>query len=71
MKYVVWDVPSPDGTNIQEKITINEAINRAKAAAQKCDHIYDNDADALTDFLLIHWAWIVEENCNNEKVLLQ
>lgn len=38
-----------------------DAIAEQRRAGRERNFNYASDADALTDFLVIHWAWI-EEN---------
>jgi hypothetical protein len=39
------------------KITEEEAILQQKLAAAQTGHVYDDDKEALADFMTIHWAW--------------
>jgi len=55
-KYVVWD--DLDGLH---KVTVDYAIQFAKLAAEQMSFYYENDEQALQDFLTVHWAWIEEE----------
>jgi len=59
--WVEWDDPGPVEGNIHYKITVQEAIERAKRLGKSCGCPYKNDADALQDFITINWAWITEE----------
>lgn len=55
--HVEYVEPGEDGiTPVTVRITKDEAIRIAKDIAKAHDHEYDNDQDALTDFLVVHWA---------------
>jgi len=43
--------------DIEVSITREEAIDRQKAAAAQKGCVYEDDAEALHDFIRIHWAW--------------
>lgn len=64
MQYVEFDEPDFDGGNIHFRITVQEAIDRAKLAANHLpnnpDFKYVSDAAALDDFLTVHWAWLAD-----------
>jgi len=44
----------PDG---EHRITDVEAVERQRAAGRRQGFKYPSDAAALTDFMMIHWAW--------------
>lgn len=60
MKYIEWDDPGPGGTVEHHSISVDEAIQTAKKVAARRYHVYDNDDDALWDFLSVHWARVIE-----------
>lgn len=53
---VEWDEPDENGGNRHCFISREEAIERAKEAADAKGYVYKNDQAALDDFLTIHWA---------------
>lgn len=55
---IVYVEPDEDGPHeVIVRVTEEEAIRRAKAYAAQKGHVYPNDQEALTDFMVIHWAW--------------
>jgi hypothetical protein len=66
VKFIAYDEPVFDeetGEHIKTKImgiTEREAILRQHKTANSRGHYYNNDIEALQDFITINWAWIVE-----------
>lgn len=59
-KFIAWDEPLPDGRDIIKCCTFDEAINKQKNLADQKGFKYNSDLDALDDFIVVNWAWIVE-----------
>ena len=57
MTRVRWDEPSEAG-DVCRTATIEEAVTMQQDAARKRSYFYDDNLNALGDFLVIHWAWI-------------
>lgn len=58
---VEWAEPGTDGREIDLlRITKSAAIEQQKQSAFLVGYVYDNDQDALIDFLVVHWATIVK-----------
>ena len=57
---VEWWEPDTEGNPVQVRCTVEDAIARSKAVAERRGFVHANDADALSDFLTVHWAWVVE-----------
>lgn len=58
---VEYDELADDGTNVRVRIPNAVAIQRAKLAAAQRGYTYPNDRAALDDFLVVHWAWEVDD----------
>lgn len=60
--WIMWVDPF-DETNEIEFHCIHEksAIEWAKKAAKRSNHVYDSDEQALDDFIVTNWAWKVEK----------
>lgn len=43
------------------RVTPEVAIACSKEAATIRGHVYENDSDALEDFIITNWAWIIPE----------
>lgn len=52
-----WDPDHEEPTLITEA----EAIAQSKAYASSKGHVYPNDHEALVDFIVIYWAWVVPD----------
>lgn len=62
MRYLVWNYPNKDGSVGYEKRTEQEAIAyQRKYALDKHDFVYENDQQALDDYICVNWAYWVEE----------
>jgi hypothetical protein len=61
MKMIAWDEPDLTGNTVRKKLTVKEAIEHQKDAAERHNHVYQSDKEALRDFITIHWAWEEEE----------
>lgn len=67
MKKIRYIEPAEDGIGVNTvTLTEQEAITRQKESVQKYKNLkpgfsYDDDAEALLDFIAVHWAWQVEE----------
>jgi len=62
MRYLVWNYPKEDGTVGYEKRTEAEAIAyQREYAFKKHDFVYENDQQALDDYICVNWAYWVEE----------
>ena len=56
-----WAEPGTDGREIDLiRITTSVAIEQQKQSAFFAGYVYDNDQDALNDFIVVHWATIVK-----------
>lgn len=62
---VKWDTPldnaSPVG-NMCCSCTVEDAIKCQKWGAEKRNHFYKDNIEALWDFIIINWAEIVRKN---------
>ena len=59
--YVKYIVPAYNDDGFEEiTVTIKEAIEiqKQKAAAVRPGFVYENDDDALQDYLTVNWAYI-------------
>lgn len=55
---VFYEPDSITGKANRIEVTEKEAIKQAKAGAFKANgYIYNNDQEALNDFITIHWAF--------------
>ena len=62
MRYLVWTYPKEDGTVGYEKRTEQEAIaHQREYALEKHNFTYENDQQALDDYICVNWAYWVEE----------
>jgi len=55
MKWVVYNELGEDKL---VRVTVEEAIRQAKEAHPEYEY---TDGQALSDFVIVHWAWIEEE----------
>jgi len=61
MRYLVFDEPHQTG-NRKIKRTEAEAIaHQREYAFKKHDFVYENDQQALDDYICVNWAYWVEE----------
>jgi hypothetical protein len=67
LRYVAYDEPifHPDGSgkvvgNQRIIMTVKDATKVSKIIAEHEGHMYSNDEEALEDFIVINWAWLVE-----------
>ncbi len=64
-KYVEWMEPYDCELDVvcTVKVSVEDAIKLQKKVAGKEIHqfVYDNDEQALDDFICVHWGRIVEE----------
>ena len=44
-------------TDGEHRITEAEAIERQRASGRRQGYEYETDEAALSDFMMIHWAW--------------
>ena len=58
VKFVCWTDPDKNGDPVFERISVDEAIARAKHVAKSKGYVYESDKMALEDFIVVHWAWI-------------
>jgi len=61
MRYLVWNYPKEDGTVSYEKRTEAEAIAYQREYAKRHNFVYENDSQALDDYICVNWAYWVEE----------
>jgi hypothetical protein len=65
-KYVEWIEPYytyPDGRTIGPvylKLSVEDAIEVRKVIAAQGNFTYENDQQALDDFIVVHWGKLVE-----------
>jgi hypothetical protein len=52
---IVYNEPSGSG-DATIRLSEDDAIKRAKEYAARKGYVYSSDADALGDFMVIHWA---------------
>jgi hypothetical protein len=45
---------------VNELVTVKEAIARQRAAGATKGYEYADDEEALADFIVVHWAWLVD-----------
>lgn len=58
---VEWAEPGTEGREIDLiRITKSAATEQQKQSAFLSGYVYDNDEDALNDFIVVHWATIVK-----------
>ena len=63
MRYLRYSEPDADGKQKIVRISVEEAIKRAKETAYRHGYTYSNDEDALQDFIAVNWAsWVDEKN---------
>ena len=53
----------PDGENNTKviRVSVEEAIKRAKETANRHNFTYENDEEALQDFIAVNWASYEDE----------
>lgn len=64
MKKYRYIEPAEDGIGVNTvTLTEQEAITKQKETVYtvRDNFSYDDDAEALLDFITVHWAWEVEE----------
>ena len=59
--WVVWDEPDENGNIVRQKISVAAAIARQHDSAREIGFEYLYEKLALDDFLMVHWASLVEE----------
>ena len=63
MRYLQYSEPDIDGKQKIVRVSVQEAIRSAKATAIYVGYFYENDEEALQDFIAVNWAsWIDEES---------
>lgn len=55
---VAYAEPGPGGEDTIVRVPVADAIRRQREAAAVRGVVYGSDAEALQDFLTVHWAWI-------------
>lgn len=65
---VVYAEPGPGGEDIIVRVPVADAIRQQREAATVRGVVYGSDAEALQDFLTVHWAWIVEAESRGERL---
>ena len=60
MRVVEWVEPGCRGKVARMRICEAEAVRRQREVAATKSYDYVSDAEALEDFLTVHWATVVE-----------
>ncbi len=63
-RLVYWDDFGADGQAIGQSCSAEEAVQRQRALFPRISYL--NDQEALDDFCVRHWAWIVESDEDSE-----
>jgi len=56
MRYLRYSEPDADGKQKIVRISVEEAIKRAQLVAYYLSYTYENDEEALQDFIANNWA---------------
>lgn len=55
---IVYEEPGEKGEVVRVTLTPERAVDIMRGSAMKAkDYTYASDADALDDFMVVHWAW--------------
>jgi len=60
MKYLQYHEPDEHGNIKIIRVTIEEAIEIMHRYSSRNDFVYQNDDEALEDFIAVNWAYWVE-----------
>jgi hypothetical protein len=61
MRYLQYSEPDIDGKQKIVRVSVQEAIRSAKATATYVGYFYENDEEALQDFIAVNWASYEDE----------
>jgi hypothetical protein len=53
---IIWNEPDKNGKDKVCKASRQQAIEMQKACAERNGFTYENDEEALADFIALHWA---------------
>ena len=59
-RLIAYDELNPDGSNCHTVLTVTKAIELQMLHASTVGYQYCDDAEALDDFMAVHWAYLVE-----------
>lgn len=59
-RLIAYDEPNSDNSNCHTVLTVTKAIEIQMLHASAVDYKYSDDAEALHDFMAVHWAYFVE-----------
>lgn len=63
MTWIEWVEPfNPDGDPVYMRVEKHVAIKQQRLAAEKKNHIYASDEQALSDFIAVNWATITDSH---------
>ena len=58
---VEWIEPWPPDVTVTLRMSYEDTAKSQHFRAKKDGHFYDNDQQAVEDFMVVHWAWAVIE----------
>jgi hypothetical protein len=61
MRYLRYSEPDADGKQKIVRISVEDAIKRAKLVAEYLNYTYVSDEEALQDFIAVNWASYEDE----------
>jgi hypothetical protein len=67
MRYLQYSEPDADGKQKIVRISVEDAIKRAKATAYRHGFTYSNDEEALQDFIANNWASYTDAYLDEEQ----
>jgi len=67
MRYLQYSEPDIDGKQKIVRVSVQEAIRSAKATAIYVGYFYENDEEALQDFIAVNWASYTDAYLNEES----
>ena len=65
MRYLIYKDLSPNGNIVEVKISEQEAIEVQRNSALHKSYAYASDAEALADFMTVHWAFFEARDAAN------
>lgn len=59
-RWIEWVEPyGPNDEPVYMRVTAETAIAKQKVQAAKWEYVYQNDEQALEDFLTINYGWLI------------